>query len=154
MELKLKRRYKGSAYTIGTLYVNGVAFCDTLEDRDRGLDASMSASDIAGVKVYGNTAIPCGMYRIDMDTISPKFKSRSWARKYGGIVPRLVGVKGFSGVLIHVGNTAAETLGCVLVGENKVKGQVVNSANVYFRLIDRYLMPAKQRGETITITIL
>lgn len=153
MELKLKRRYKGSAYTIGTLYVNGVAFCDTLEDKDRGLDASMTEDKILRVKVYGNTAIPCGTYRIDMNTISPKFKSRSWAKKYGGIVPLLVGVKGFSGVLIHVGNTAADTLGCVLVGENKIKGQVVNSQKTYFRLMDECLMPAKQRGEQITLTV-
>jgi len=37
MKLKLRRTYKGEAYTIGHLYINGKYFCDTLEDTDRGL---------------------------------------------------------------------------------------------------------------------
>lgn len=153
MKLKLERRYKGATYTIGTLYVDGVRFCDTLEDKDRGLDASMSEANIKHYKVYGKTAIPTGTYKVSMSEVSPKFKSRSWAKKYGGIVPRLIGVKGFSGVLIHPGNTEADTLGCILVGENKVVGQVINSQQTWFRMMDNYLIPARQRGETIYLTI-
>lgn len=153
MEILIKRRYKGATYTIGTLYVDGVRFCDTLEDEDRGIDASMSEANIARYKVYGKTAIQTGTYRIDMNTVSQKFKNRSWAKHYGGIVPRLVGVKGFSGVLIHPGNSEADTLGCVLVGENKVKGQVINSQKTWFALMDNYLIPARQRSETIYLTI-
>lgn len=153
MEILIKRRYKGDSYTIGTMYIDGERFCDTLEDKDRGLDASMSEANIASYKVYGKTAIPTGTYRIDVDTISQKFKSRTWAKHYGGIVPRLVGVKGFSGVLIHPGNTQEDTLGCILVGENKIKGQVINSQISWFKLMDMFLLPAKQRGEKITLEI-
>lgn len=152
MELKVKRRYKGDGYTIGTLSIDGKYFCDTLENTDRGLDQSMSEADIRHIKVKGATAIPTGTYRIDMATKSPRFKARWWARQFGGIVPRLVCVKGFVGVLIHPGNTADDTDGCILCGENKVKGQVVNSAATYVRLVNA-MLDALVRGETITITI-
>lgn len=152
MELTLKRRYKGDGYTIGTLSIDGKYFCDTLENTDRGLDQSMSEADIRHIKVKGKTAIPTGTYRIDMATKSPRFKARWWARQFGGIVPRLVWVKGFVGVLIHPGNTADDTDGCILCGENKVKGQVVNSAATYVRLVHA-MLDALVRGETITITI-
>ena len=153
MNITIKRTAKKSAYTIGHMYVDGKFFCDTIEDRDRGLDQSMSEENIKHYKVYGKTAIPTGTYKVSMSEVSPKFKSRSWAKKYGGIVPRLIGVKGFSGVLIHPGNKAADTLGCILVGENKVVGQVINSQQTWFRLMDNYLIPARQRGETIYLTI-
>lgn len=152
MELNLKRRYKGEGYTIGTLTIDGKYFCDTLEDRDRGLDQSITEANIMHIKVKGATAIPTGTYRIDMATQSPRFKARWWARQFGGIVPRLVGVRGFTGVLIHPGNMADDTDGCILVGENLVKGQVVNSAATYVRLV-RAMLDAAMRNETITITI-
>lgn len=101
MELKLKRRFKGPNYTIGSLYVNGIYECDTLEDTDRGLDNNMPLSVIQTKKVYGKTAIPTGTYGIDMNIISPKFKDRSWARFCNGKLPRLRDVRGFEGVLIH-----------------------------------------------------
>ena len=37
MKLTLKRIAKRDTYTIGRLYINGEYFCDTLEDKDRGL---------------------------------------------------------------------------------------------------------------------
>ena len=59
--------------------------------------------------------------------VSPKFKDRSWAKFCNGKLPRLLEVPGYNGVLIHVGNKPSDTLGCILVGYNKIKGQVVNS---------------------------
>lgn len=152
MNVEVKRTYKGKDYTIGHLYVDGVYFCDTLEDRDRGLDGTMSETAIKRVKVKGKTAIPTGTYRIDMRTVSPRFKARWWAKQFGGIVPRLVGVLGFVGVLIHPGNTADDTEGCILVGENKVKGQVINSTSTYIRLF-RVMLDAAKKSEDISIKI-
>lgn len=153
MELKLNRRYRGSTYTIGALYINGEYFCDTIEDVDRGLNASMNTTTIASKKVYGSTAIPKGVYPVNMGTISSKFVNKSWAKRWGGKLPRLVNVKGFDGVLIHVGNTAEDSLGCILVGENKVKGQVINSITTFDRLMSK-MVEAYYRGENIIITIL
>lgn len=145
MRLKLKRVFKGEKYTIGKLYVNNIYFCDTLEDKVRDLTKEP--------KVYGQTAIPAGVYEIDMNTVSPKFKNRSWAKKWGGIVPRLKNVPYFEGVLIHVGNSPDDSLGCVLVGDNQLIGKLVNSTIHFNRLMER-LTKAKKNKETITIEII
>lgn len=149
MRLELTRIYKGRDYTIGRLYVDGVYLCDTLEDTDRGLSSAMREYEIRLRKVFGKTAIPTGTYFVDMQTVSPRFKSRKWAKCHGGRVPRLQGVRGFDGVLIHVGNTAADTEGCILVGRNTVKGKLTKSTETYTRLFD----VMDTAAELITITI-
>ena len=93
MKLLLDRIYKGPNYTIGKLYINGVYECDTLEDVDRGLTSQMSLDEIKSKKIYGNTAIPTGTYIVNMNTVSPKFKDRIWAKPYNGILPRLGRIK-------------------------------------------------------------
>lgn len=148
MEILVKRIAKKSKYTIGKMYIDGQYICDTLEDADRGLNQNMSLEEIRNKKVYGETAVPTGTYKVDMNTVSPKFKSRTWAKPYGGKLPRLVLVPGYDGVLIHPGNKAEDTLGCILVGENKAVGQVLNS-QVTFKKI----MSILTKGTNITITI-
>lgn len=152
MKLELIRRYRKSGYTIGNLYVDGVKFCDTLEPTDRDLTNKMTPWQIMCKKVKGKTAIPTGTYVIDMTTVSPRFASRKWARANSGRVPRLCNVPGFAGVLIHVGNTASETEGCILVGYNKAKGKVLNSTEAYLKLFVM-MDAAANRGEKIKITI-
>lgn len=149
MNILVNRIAKLPTYTIGKLYIDGKYICDTLEDVDRGLLQNMSIKEINSRKVYGSTAIPAGTYLISMDIVSPKFKNRTWAKPYGGKLPRLLNVPGFEGVLIHVGNTPEDTLGCILVGRNTIKGQVCDST-ANFKLLMRYLI---NTNETITITI-
>lgn len=153
MELKLDRKYKKPNYTIGKLYINDKYFCDTIEDADRGLKDSMSEAEIKLKKVYSKTAIPTGTYEIIMNTISPKFKNRSWAKPYGGKLPRLLNVKGFDGVLIHVGNKPEDSLGCILVGKNNIKGQVTESTITFNKLM-KELLQAHLKKEQITITLI
>lgn len=148
MEILVKRIAKKSKYTIGKMYIDGRYICDTLEDTDRELNQNMSLKEINNKKVYGETAIPTGTYKVDMNTVSPKFKSRIWAKPYGGKLPRLVSVPGYDGVLIHPGNKAEDTLGCILVGENKAIGQVLNSQTTFKRV-----MSILTEGTNITITI-
>lgn len=148
MEILVKRIAKKPKYTIGKLYIDEQYICDTLEDTDRGLNQNMSLEEIKKKKVYGETAIPAGTYKVDMNTISPKFKSRTWAKPYGGKLPRLIEVPGYEGVLIHAGNKAEDSLGCVLVGENKVVGQVINSQASF-----KKVMNILTKGDNITITI-
>ena len=87
-----------------------------------------------------------------MNTVSPKFKDRSWAKFCGGKLPRRIDVPGYSVVLIHVGNKPADTLGCILVGDNKIKGQVINSTSTFQELYS-LMLKAKVAGEEITVTI-
>lgn len=152
MEIKVKRKWKKEAYTIGKMYIDGEYVCDTLEDKDRGLTSNMSVAQICGVKVHGETAIPTGRYLVDMKTVSPRFSGRAQYQFCKGRLPRLCNTPGYQGVLIHIGNTAKDTDGCILVGENKAVGQVLNSTAT-FRKVYTMLKAADERGEQIWITI-
>ena len=142
MEITIKRIAKRNDYTIGHLSVNNQYFCDTLEDSDRGLTSAMSRLDIAKIKVKCQTAIPTGRYRI-IFTYSPKFRRR---------MPLLLDVPGFDAIRFHYGNTAADSEGCILVGENKRKGMVLNSRKTFERLND-IMAKADTRGEALWVTI-
>lgn len=144
----VKRIAKQDSYTIGKLYINDQYICDTLEDTDRSLTRDTPIDKIKEIKVYGKTAIPAGRYKVNMNTVSPKFKDRAWAVPYKGRVPRLEDVPGFEGVLIHPGNTDEDTLGCILVGKNNAQGQVNNSQNTFHTL-----MKELQKFDEIFITI-
>lgn len=129
MEITLKRVAKKDTYTIGKLYINGDYFCDTIEDTDRGLKQSMDLSEIVKKKIKTKTAIPTGIYRVTTSVVSNRFgKVKFYVDNCkGGRIPRLLNVPGFDGVLIHAGNTEKDTEGCILLGQNKVPGQVINS---------------------------
>ena len=128
-------------YCIGKLYINSVYVCDTIEDYDRMLDDSMPLQEILKKKVKGQTAIPTGTYKLSLKYTSQAFKNTTWAKLYGGIVPRVLNVKGYDGILIHPGNTPADTYGCLLIGENKEKGKVINSQLTWKKLMSTYLWP-------------
>ena len=128
MKLELERKWPKATYTIGRLYVDGVLFCNTLEDRDRGLKQSDNLDYIKTRKVYGETAIPKGTYTVSMNVTSPKYAAVTWYHQLClGKMPRLRDVPGFDGILIHPGNTALDTLGCILVGKNTKVGQLTES---------------------------
>lgn len=140
MKLKLRRVALKDTYTIGKLYIDDKYFCDTLEDKVRDLNKN-GVFDAGEYKVYGETAIPYGTYEVKW-TYSPKFK------KYA---PSLCNVPSFSGIRIHEGNTAKDTLGCVLVGENKVKGKVLNSRATVAKLYPLIKEACKKGKVTIEI---
>ena len=155
MKIKVKRIFRGPEYTIGHLYVNDVYVCDTLEDRDRGLDYRQSLNTIKAKKVPGKTAIPTGIYKLTLDVKSPKFGGKAFYKTVcDGYLPRFIGIPGFEGVLIHVGNTTDDTDGCILVGYNKVKGQVIDSRNAFMKLWNNYLKGAKQAKMDIVIEVI
>ena len=149
MELVLKRIARKEGYTIGRLFIDGERFCDTLEDTDRGLRQDMSLPVIRAKKRAGVTAIPTGRYRVTLDVQSPRFKTKEMYRFCNGYLPRLLNVLGYEGVLIHVGNTAKDTEGCILVGKNTKVGKVLESRVTFVRLYERL----KQAKGLIYITI-
>ena len=114
--------------SIGRLYINDEYFCETLEDRTRP----------PGVKIYGETAIPLGTYKITL-FMSPK---------RGYLVPLLHNVPMFSWIEIHIGNSCADTMGCILVGEKRGTDRIYNSTNAF-----RRLMKILQAEDEISITI-
>lgn len=142
MEILLRRTARKSDYTIGKVYINGSYFCDSLEDKDRGLAQGMPLSEIKSKKVYGKTAIPAGAYNV----------SWNYSNRFKRMMPLIEDVPGFSGVRIHSGNTHSDTEGCVLLGQNKQVGKVLNSKatiSKFYPLVEK----AYKSGEKITITI-
>ena len=147
MEIILTRIAKRKTYTIGRLaikervddeYLAGEAetyFCDTLEPTWRDYRSGAH-------KIKGCSAIPEGRYAVVI----------SWSPKFGKWLPILLGVPMFSDIRIHAGNTASDTEGCILVGENRKVGMVVNSNTWLKRLKDR-IVAAKERGEAVWITV-
>lgn len=132
MKIKVKRSFKGATYTIGKLYIDGQYYCDTIEDVVRDLPPQCPNTP-KGVqcrckeKVYAETAIPEGTYKVTMEH-SPRFKKT---------LPYLHNVPHFLGILIHSGNDAGHSSGCLIVGKNKVKGKVLESRATLDALISR-----------------
>lgn len=152
MEIKVERRFKKPGYTIGRLYIDGVYFCDTLEDRDRGLLQTDALAVIRRVKIPGETAIPRGKYAVTLGIQSPKYSTRQQYSFCRGYLPRLLNVPGFDGVLIHIGNTKKDTEGCILVGRNLQVGAVLQSTAT-FRALYAKMKSAHDKGERITIEL-
>lgn len=153
MELLLERKWKKPNYTIGILYIDGTRFCETIEDTDRGLNSNMTEAEILRLKKPNITAIPTGIYPVDLNTISSRFgKNSFYVSTCNGRLPRLKNVKGYSGVLIHCGNTEKDSSGCIICGENKVRGKVINSKETFKKLY-KLLKGSYNKGEKITIEI-
>lgn len=154
MEILVDRKWKKETYTIGQVFIDGKFLCNSCEDKDRHLSSSMPLSKIKEIKVAAETAIPTGRYRIDMNTISPKYSLKPWYLQncHGARLPRLIDVPGYSGVLIHVGNTAKDSAGCILIGKNDAVGMVTNSKYWFLKLYNA-MYTAFKRGELIHITI-
>lgn len=141
MNITLNRIAKKSKYTIGKLYIDGEYFCDTIEDTDRGLTQTMTDAQIKSKKVYEQTAIPTGTYRVII----------SYSNKFKRQMPLLLNVPGFLGIRIHSGNTEKDTEGCLIVGKNKVVGKVIESKDTYNKLFS--ILCEANKKEAIKITI-
>jgi len=116
-EVILERAWRRETYTVGKVIIDGQRFCESMEDKDRGLTQDMSEEEIKRIKVYGETAIPTGTYTVKM----------TYSQKYKRNMPEVLDVPGFSGIRIHSGNTAKDSLGCILLGRNTKVGMVTES---------------------------
>lgn len=130
MKLHLERLQLDPDVTIGSLTVDAAWECWILEDAVRP------------VKVAGETAIPAGIYRVEI-TFSPRFQRD---------LPLLLGVPNFMGVRIHPGNTASDTEGCLLPGLDRMAKSVGRSRLAFNALFDK-LQAARLRKESITLEI-
>ena len=124
LEMKLVRTEFKDTQTVGKLYLNGVYFCDTLEDKNRDLNKN-GIFDGSEKKVYSETCIPFGQYKVIINQ-SPRFKR---------LMPRLLNVPHFDGILIHNGVTEKNSAGCILVGS--YDGQkLVRSKEIFNKLFE------------------
>ena len=139
MEIQVTREKTKDDTTLGRLYVDGVAFCDTLEDTIR----EVPGKPVSEWKIDGQTAIPSGRYQITFVN-SPKF---------GPNTISVNGVSGFEDIRVHAGNTAEDTHGCLLVGIRSTSRFISQSKDTLTNLKVKVLT-AKQRGEQIWIEYL
>lgn len=124
LDMKLVRTEFKDAQTVGKLYLNGVYFCDTLEDKNRDLNKN-GIFDGSEKKVYSETCIPFGQYKVIINQ-SQRFKR---------LMPRLLNVPHFDGILIHNGVTEKNSAGCILVGS--YDGQkLVRSKEIFNKLFE------------------
>jgi len=135
MELLLTRDIFTETSTEGILEVDGEVECFTLEDKDRKIEST-------GDKVYGETCIPRGRYKVVYD-MSPK---------YGKLMPHILGVPYFDGIRFHPGNKAEDSLGCILVGLSRTKDWISSSGKAFDALLLK-LKKAWDSGEEVWITI-
>jgi hypothetical protein len=145
LEFSLVRKYFTETYTIGKLSVDGVYLSDTLEDKVRDLkdiNHDGDFNDPGEGKIYGQTAIPYGRYRILF----------TYWKKHNRMAPLLQDVPGFTGIFIHSGNTPSDTMGCILPGENKIKGQVIYS-KYHVNIIENLIREALSEKKDVYITI-
>ncbi len=143
MKIQVNRDWEKPEYTIGNVLIDSKPFCNSLEPKSRGLSKNMPLQDILSIKVPSKTAIPIGTYRVSLK-YSPSFKRD---------MPYIEDVPGFSGILIHWGNTKKDTKGCILLGKNTKVGQVLESKVTFLKFMD-LLNQAILKGEDISITII
>jgi hypothetical protein len=139
MKLKIIRTYRKADYTLGDIYVNDVCEANTLEDCDR---LTPGSPYYTGVKVYGETAIPAGTYKVIMSH-SPKF---------GRMLPEVIGVPTHSAIRIHSLNKPEQTEGCIGCGLNKIKGQIIESKKYTEKVISA-IANAVNNGEEVKLEI-
>jgi len=108
-------------YTLGTMYLDGVKFCETCEDEDRFLENGVTE------KVNARTAIPRGRYRV----------LTSFSTRFNKVLPIVLDVPGFEGIRIHGGNNAADTHGCILVGKVRTSTGIAQCADTVLRVIQQ-----------------
>lgn len=142
MNLTLKRKTYTNKSTIGDLSINGVFFCNTLEDVSRDKNKDGDLNDVGETKVYAKTAIPSGKYEVVI-TFSNRFK------KY---MPLLIDVKVFAGIRIHKGNKPEDTEGCILLGQNPSIDWISNSSVTVEKFMK--LLKSVERKEKIFKTII
>lgn len=133
MKLTLNRVQFEAACTIGQLLVDGNPACYTLEDLVRAPGAP---------KVFGQTAIPAGTYRVIVDH----------SEHFGRDLPHILDVPGFEGIRIHAGNTAADTSGCILVGMDRLADSIGRSRLAFEPLFGR-IQGALAAGQTVSIEV-
>lgn len=137
MKLKLVRRESSENCTLGQLFIDDEEQCFTCEDVVRQTDAPVKEW-----KIPGETAIPRGTYEVIINH----------SVRFAKDLPLLLNVPGFAGIRIHSGNTAADTEGCILVGEKIGHDAVVESRAALTELMLR-MQDAIAAGEKIHLEI-
>ena len=130
INLLLIRDTMTDASTMGKLFLNGEEFCDTLELAWKDNQRSISC-------------IPAGEYKVRL-----RLPRESATRDYIHLLVQDVPNRSY--ILVHIGNTTADTKGCILVGQSRQQDFVGNSTLAMELLIKEIIHLG---GENITLII-
>ena len=156
MKILLERKYKKEGYTIGTISVDGIYVCNSLEDKDYGFTKSTPVDIIKKTKALHpqQVAIPAGTYEVSVEYYRNFSVTHPWDNTTSckGKIPCLLDVPGYTGILIHCGSNPSHSAGCILVGYNTIKGGLTDSKKAFVKLCDM-IMAAAKRKEKVEIEI-
>lgn len=140
MKLFVARKNGTKGFTAGRFYIDGDFFCHTLEDEVREVEGE----PVELWKIKGQTAIPRGKYRVIL----------SHSQHFGKVLPEVLNVPGYIGVRIHPGNTAADTEGCILVGDDEPTAQgFMGHSKAAFDRVFAKIQEAINCGEEVWLTV-
>ena len=145
MNIIIERKASKNKTTLGSLYIDGVFECWTLEDELR----EIKGVPVEQWKIKGETAIPEGAYSIVID----------YSNRFKCMMPHILNVNGFEGIRIHSGNTNADTAGCVLVGRRIEPGTdlksvpIISESRLAFEGLFEKMQAAIGRGEDVLLRI-
>jgi len=139
MELTLTRTNKNDVCTLGDLLIDGQPECHTLEDVVR----EVAGESVSAWKVPGATAIPTGRFRVVID----------FSNRFQRLMPHILDVPGFAGIRIHKGNTAADTEGCILLGQVESGSTAIAQSTAAFDAFFPKLEAALDAGQDVWITV-
>lgn len=143
MKIRVDREIYRENCTIGKLYIDDVFQCFTLEDTVR-----------VGAKLYGKTAIPAGTYPMELRTEGTTHYR--YEKQFPGIhkgTLHILDIPGYQYVLIHIGNTPADTLGCILVGLDYSGGDRIERSTAAYLKIYPVIAKALDAGENVEIEV-
>ncbi len=135
MNLLSERTWYTDKSSIGSLSIENIYECLTLEDTDRFLEKG-------GLKIPKRTAIPRGRYRIIVD----------WSERFQRPMPHILDVPQFTGIRFHILNTADETEGCIGVAQKRGIDVIYGSAPA-FNVLFKKIFNAWTNGEEIWIEV-
>ena len=141
MKIELHRQSPGIRATLGQLYLDGILECLTLEDVVRQDPNPLTPENEA--KVYGATAIPAGEYKVIID----------FSQRFNKDMLHVLDVPGFTGIRIHSGNTDHDTLGCILVGSEKINDDFIRGGSLVLPILQGKIEAALAQGESATLVI-
>lgn len=143
MKVRVERGIYRSECTIGRLLIDDVQMCRTLEDTVR-----------VGAKIYGKTAIPEGTYPIRLRTEGTTHED--YKVRFAGIhrgTLHIDNIPGYKYVLLHIGLSAIDTLGCILVGMAYNGGDRIEKSTAAYLKIYPIIAKAIEAGEEVTIEV-
>lgn len=147
MKLTHQRFSDNGESTLGLLYIDGKFECYIIEDTYHT------------IKIKGKTRIPSGTYKLELRNDggkTKKYKKRFPDMHVGMLWLR--NIQDFTYVYIHIGNSAVDSLGCLLTGDtinnNIIQDGFLGSSTAAYKRLYKKVAPVIKSGEYVYIEVI